>query len=114
MTKSSGIVGTISAVKASTRAAIFATLNRTRITQGYLTPIYRKEAVAELTTRIPPDRPVENAFIESFYGRFRDEYPNEHVFRGLPMARRIIEAWWRDYNVCCRHTSLGGLAPNEF
>ena len=63
---------------------------------------------------IAPGKPVENAFVESFNGRFRDECLNEHVFRGLPMARRIIEAWRRDYNVCRPHTSLGGLAPNEF
>ena len=44
---------------------------------------------------IAPGKPVENAFVESFNGRFRDEYLNEHVFRGLPMARRIIEAWRR-------------------
>ena len=63
---------------------------------------------------IAPGKPVENAFVESFNGRFRDECLNEHVFRGLPMARRIIEAWRRDYNVCRPHTSLGGLVPNEF
>ncbi|HET7237530.1 MAG TPA: integrase core domain-containing protein, partial [Terrimicrobiaceae bacterium] len=39
---------------------------------------------------------------------------NEHLFRGLPMARRIIEAWWVDYNGRRPHTSLGGLTPNEF
>jgi len=63
---------------------------------------------------IAPGKPIENAFVESFNGRFRDECLNEHVFRGLPMARRIIEAWRRDYNACRPHTSLGGLAPNEF
>jgi transposase InsO family protein len=42
---------------------------------------------------IAPGKPVQNAFVESFNGRFRDECLNEHVFRGLPMARRIIEAW---------------------
>ena len=63
---------------------------------------------------IAPGKPIENAFVESFNGRFRDECLNENVFRGLPMARRIIEAWRRDYNACRPHTSLGGLAPNEF
>ena len=63
---------------------------------------------------IAPGKPIENAFVESFNGRFRDECLNEQVFRGLPMARRIIEAWRRDYNACRPHTSLGGLAPNEF
>src|SRR6516164_6409447 len=63
---------------------------------------------------IAPGKPIENAFVEGFNGRFRDECLNEHVFRGLPMARRIIEAWHRDYNACRPHTSLGGLTPNEF
>jgi putative transposase len=63
---------------------------------------------------IAPGKPVQNAFVESLNGRFRDECLNEHVFHGLPMARRIIEAWRLDYNTCRPHTSLGGLAPNEF
>ena len=63
---------------------------------------------------IAPGKPVQNAFVESLNGRFRDECLNEHVFRGLPMARRIAEAWRLDYNTCRPHTSLGGLAPNEF
>lgn len=63
---------------------------------------------------IAPGKPVQNAFVESLNGRFRDECLNEHVFRGLPLARRIIEAWRLDYNACRPHTSLGGLTPNEF
>ena len=63
---------------------------------------------------IAPGKPVQNAFVESLNGRFRDECLNEHVFHGLPMARRIIEAWRRDYNAYRPHTSLAGLAPNEF
>ena len=63
---------------------------------------------------IAPGKPVQNAFVESLNGRFRDECLNEHVFRGLPMARRIIEAWRLDYNAARPHTSLGGLTPNEF
>ncbi|HEX2680648.1 MAG TPA: IS3 family transposase [Candidatus Dormibacteraeota bacterium] len=63
---------------------------------------------------IAPGKPVQNAFVESLNGRFRDECLNEHVFRGLPMARRIIEAWRIDYNACRPHTSLGGFTPNEF
>ena len=63
---------------------------------------------------IAPGKPVQNAFVESLNGRFRDECLNEHVFRGLPMARRIIESWRLDYNACRPHTSLGGLTPNEF
>ena len=63
---------------------------------------------------VAPGKPVLNAFVESLNGRFRDECLNEHVFRGLPMARRIIEAWRLDYNAARPHTSLGGLTPNEF
>jgi putative transposase len=63
---------------------------------------------------IAPGKPVQNAFVESFNGRFRDECLNEHVFRGLPMANRIIEAWRIDYNAHRPHTSLGGVTPNEF
>jgi putative transposase len=63
---------------------------------------------------IAPGKPVQNAFVESLNGRFRDECLNEHVFRGLPMARQIIEAWRSDYNADRPHTSLGGLTPNEF
>ena len=63
---------------------------------------------------IAPGKPVQNAIVESLNGRFRDECLNEHVFRGLPTARRIIKAWRFDYNACRPHTSLGGLAPNEF
>lgn len=46
--------------------------------------------------------------------RFRDECLNEHLFRGLPMARRIMEAWRIGYNRCRPHTSLGGLTHKEF
>jgi putative transposase len=63
---------------------------------------------------IAPGKPIQNAFVESLNGRFRDECLNEHVFRGLLMARRIIDAWRDDYNGHRPHTSLGGLTPNEF
>ena len=63
---------------------------------------------------IRPGKPVENAFIESFNGRFRDECLNEHWFTGLNDARFTIEAWRRDYNHIRPHSSLGGLTPVEF
>ena len=66
-------------------------------------------ASAGITLR--PGNPVQNAFAESLNGRFRDECLNEHVFHDLAMARRIIEAWWLDYNACRPHSSLGGLVP---
>jgi putative transposase len=63
---------------------------------------------------IAPGKPVQNAFVESLIGRLRDECLNEHVFRSLPAARRILHAWRTDYNGSRPHTSLGGLTPNEF
>ncbi len=47
---------------------------------------------------IEPGKPNQNAFIESFNGRFRDECLNEHWFANLADARRIIKAWRLDYN----------------
>lgn len=63
---------------------------------------------------IAPGKPMQNGFVESLNGRFRDECLNEHMFRNLPSARRLIEEWRMDYNVYRPHTSLGGLTPNEF
>jgi putative transposase len=63
---------------------------------------------------IEPGKPVQNAFIESFNSRLRDECLNEHVFLSLTEARQIIEAWRYDYNHCRPHGSLGALTPNEF
>jgi putative transposase len=63
---------------------------------------------------IDPGRPVQNAFIESFNGRFRDECLNEHWFTNLHDARRTIEEHRREYNTYRPHSSLGGLTPEEF
>jgi putative transposase len=63
---------------------------------------------------IRPGKPVENAYIESFNGRFRDECLNENWFMSLDHARRIIEAWRVDYNHARPHSSLGYLTPEEF
>jgi putative transposase len=63
---------------------------------------------------IRPGKPVENAFIESFNGRLRDECLNVHQFASLDEARIIIEAWRVDYNQRRPHSSLGHLTPNEF
>lgn len=60
-----------------------------------------------------PGKPVENAFIESFNGRLRDECLNVHQFLSLDDARAIIEAWWTDYTHRRPHRSLGHLTPNE-
>jgi putative transposase len=63
---------------------------------------------------IRPGKPVENAFIESFNGRLRDECLNVHQFASLDEAQTIIEAWRLDYNARRPHSSLGHLTPNEF
>ncbi|MDR4462212.1 MAG: integrase core domain-containing protein [Nitrospirales bacterium] len=61
-----------------------------------------------------PGKPVENAFIESFNGRLRDECLNVHQFWSLDEARTIIETWRLDYNHRRPHSSLGHLTPNQF
>ena len=63
---------------------------------------------------IDPGKPIQNAFIESFNGKFRDECLNEHWFLGLEDARQTIEAWRRDYNAERPHSSLGYKTPEEF
>ena len=63
---------------------------------------------------IAPGKPTQNGFVESLNGRFRDECLNEHLFRGMAAARRIIEEWRIDNNEHRPHTSLRGLTPNEF
>jgi putative transposase len=61
-----------------------------------------------------PGKPTDNAFVESFTGRLRDECLNTHWFLSLDDARAKIEAWRRDYNESRPHTALGWLTPNEY
>lgn len=63
---------------------------------------------------IRPGKPIENAFIESFNGRLRDECLNVHQFVSIADAQAKIEAWRRDYNQLRPHGSLGHLTPTEF
>jgi putative transposase len=63
---------------------------------------------------IQPGKPVQNAYIESFNGRFRDECLNEHWFESLNEARAVIEEWRLDYNGYRPHGSLGDLTPEQF
>ena len=63
---------------------------------------------------IQPGKPIQNAFVESFNGRLRDDCLNETLFRSLAHARELTAAWRADYNGCLPHTSLGGLTPSEF
>ena len=63
---------------------------------------------------IRPGKPVENAFIESFNGRLRDECLNVHQFASLIEAQTIIETWRLDYDQRHPHSWLWHLTPNEF
>ena len=63
---------------------------------------------------IAPGKPMQNGFIESFNGSFRDECLNETLFSSLSEARQRISAWKEDYNSYRPHSSLGNLTPNEF
>ena len=63
---------------------------------------------------IAPGKPMQNAFVESFNGRLRDECLNEHVFTTLTEVRQIVEAWRIDYNTVRPHGRLGRLPPAVF
>lgn len=63
---------------------------------------------------ITPGRPMENGYIESFHGKFREECLNEHWFLTLDDARETIETWRIDYNQVRPHSALGYLTPQEF
>jgi putative transposase len=60
---------------------------------------------------IEPGKPNQNAYIESFNGRFRDECLNEHWFTSLQQARVVVEAWRREYNEERPKRSIGELTP---
>jgi putative transposase len=63
---------------------------------------------------IAPGKPTQNAFVESFNGRLRDELLNETLFGDLRHARTAIRAWREDYNTCRPHSALGNVPPAEF
>ena len=63
---------------------------------------------------IRPGHPNENAYIESFNGKFRDECLNEHWFVTMAQARRVIENWRVEYNTERPHSSLGDLTPEQY
>jgi putative transposase len=60
---------------------------------------------------IAPGKPVQNAFVESFIGRLRDELLNETLFRSLAHTRAVLEAWRADYNTDRPHSRLGWRSP---
>jgi len=63
---------------------------------------------------IQAGKPMQNAYVESFNGKFRDECLNEHWFRSLPEARAIVAAWRMDYNQRRPHSALQYQTPAEF
>jgi len=63
---------------------------------------------------IDPGKPVQNAFIESFNGRLRDEFLNETLFTSLMQARLALEEWRRDYNTVRPHSRIGWLTPADY
>ena len=63
---------------------------------------------------IAPRKPMQNGFIESFNGRFRDEFLNEALFSTLSEARAQIATWKEDYNKYRPHSALGNIPPAEF
>lgn len=63
---------------------------------------------------IQPGKPMQNGFVESFNGSFRDECLNETLFSSLSQARQQITEWKEDYNLNRPHSSLGNLTPIEF
>ncbi len=63
---------------------------------------------------IAPGKPTQNAFVESFNGRFRDECLNDTLFASLADARIEISKWRKDYNHERPHSALGNIPPAEF
>ena len=100
-------------------------LSETRGLPGVITidngPEFTSRALDEWAYRkgvklnfIRPGKPIENAYAESFIGKFRDECLNTNWFIDLNHARSIIEDWRRDYNEVRPHTSLKGSTPKEY
>lgn len=63
---------------------------------------------------IDPGKPMQNGFLESFNGKFRDECLNQHWFVSLTQARRIIAAWREEYNTQRPHSALAEQTPVEY
>ena len=63
---------------------------------------------------IAPGKPMQNGFVESFNGSFRDECLNETLFSSLAEARTRIKSWQEDYNQHRPHSSLGYVTPSEY
>lgn len=71
---------------------------------------YQKGVILDFSR---PGKPTDNAFIESFNGKFRAECLNAHWFMGLDDAREKLEDWRQDYNNVRPHSSIGNKVPSE-
>lgn len=71
---------------------------------------YQKNVILDFSR---PGKPTDNAFIESFNGKFRAECLNTHWFLSLEDAREKMEAWRRDYNEVRPHSAIGNKPPIE-
>ena len=74
---------------------------------------WSKESGTKLHS-MQPGKPTQNAFVESFNGKFQDSCLNQHWFRSLNDARQEINAWRNHYNDVRPHSSLGYLPPTQF
>jgi len=63
---------------------------------------------------IQPGKPNQNAFVESFNGKMREECLNEHIFRSIPNARDLINQWADEYNRERPHSALNGQTPEMY
>ena len=63
---------------------------------------------------IVPGKPMQNGYVESFNGKFRDECLNTHWFMSLLHARDLIAEWRHDYNTNRPHSALNQKTPAEF
>ena len=79
--------------------------------RAMLTWAHERRVVLRLTA---PGKPMQNAYVESFNGRFRDECLNEHWFTSVAHAEAVIEAWRREYNEEGPKKGLGGLTPDAY
>ena len=72
---------------------------------------YANNVVLDFSRR---GKPTDNAIVESFNGRFREECLNTHWFESIQDAKEKIDRWRWDYNELRPHRSLKGLTPREY
>jgi len=84
-------------------------------------PEFQSKAVIRWTARnrvnwhyIQPGKPNQNAWIESFNGKFRDECLNVHLFSDMKELQKITEEWREEYNTIRPHSSIGRISPAAY